>query len=379
LNIALVILHADPARGGAERYTIDLAAALAARGHSVSLLASSFAQTPAGVHTQELRAAGLTRVGRYVSFLGSLDRKLTETSYDVVHAMLPVRRCDVYHPHAGVAAEAIASGHLKHDPGLKRSAAQVFNRFNRRRNRFARVERELLTGAAPPIVLCLSEYVKATVRKHYPALAEDRLETLFNAVDLRALDPAAYTSPRDPEHIVALMVAQDFERKGLREAITALSRIDDPRLILRVVGKPDPSPYRQLARSLGVERRVDFAGPTRDPRPFYAAAEFFVLPTRHDPCSLVVLEALAMGLPVISTRQNGATEIMTDGVHGRILASADDHDALVAAMRELSDPATRDRMRQECLALRPRLAYEAHVSRLDSIYQRVIDARRGVR
>jgi glycosyltransferase involved in cell wall biosynthesis len=86
-----------------------------------------------------------------------------------------------------------------------------------------------------------------------------------------------------------------------------------------------------------------------------------------------------MGLPVISTRQNGATEIMTDGVHGRVLASADEHDALVAAMRELSDPATRDRMRRSCLALRPRLAYEAHVSRLESIYQRVIDARRGVR
>ena len=91
MKIALVILHADPARGGAERYTVDLAAALARRRHDVSILATSFAKCPEFVKPVELPAPGGTRVRQYRSMLDSLDRHLDNTRYDVVHAMLPVR------------------------------------------------------------------------------------------------------------------------------------------------------------------------------------------------------------------------------------------------------------------------------------------------
>jgi len=76
-----------------------------------------------------------TRAGYYVKFLNALDQHLDSTPYDIVHAMLPVRRCDVYHPHAGIAAEAIASGHEKY-AGLRRLLAGIANRFNRKRQRF---------------------------------------------------------------------------------------------------------------------------------------------------------------------------------------------------------------------------------------------------
>ena len=115
------------------------------------------------------------------------------------------------------------------------------------------------------------------------------------------------------------MIAQDFARKGLREAIAALAVTQDPKLVLLAVGKQDPSSYRKLAAERGVSDRVIFAGSTTDPFAFYRAADFFVLPTRHDPCSLVVLEAIAMGVPVISTVFNGACEIMSDGKHGFVL------------------------------------------------------------
>jgi UDP-glucose:(heptosyl)LPS alpha-1,3-glucosyltransferase len=170
------------------------------------------------------------------------------------------------------------------------------------------------------------------------------------------------------------MIAQDFERKGLAEAIAGVAASTDERLALVVVGKPEPGAYRELARRAGVADRVIFAGPTIDPYLFYAAADFFVLPTRHDPCSLVVLEALAMGLPVISTRQNGACEIMTPGEHGFVLENADDATGLVAAMRALCDGAARARMRANCLALRPRLAYDAHMDALLRVYSSIIAA-----
>lgn len=358
MKIALVILHADPARGGAERYTIDLANALAPAGHDVSLLASSFAAVPSGVTRVALASNGLTRTSRYHGFLESLTAHLDKTKYDIIHAMLPVPRCDVYHPHAGLAVAAVQQ---------KRLHAAL----NPRRRVFARVERQLLTTACPPVVIALSQYVKRAIEKHYPAIGE-RLQILFNAVDLEHFQLAT-RAPSDATR--ALIIAQDFERKGLPPTIEALARVHDPRFRLVVVGKESSDAYQRQAAARGVADRITFAGATTNPLPFYQDADFFVLPTKHDPCSLVVLEALAMGLPVISTRFNGACEIMTDGVHGFILDDPSDVTALADRMKKLLDPDVRAAMSAACLELRPKLAYEHHLSTLLSIYSRIIAER----
>jgi UDP-glucose:(heptosyl)LPS alpha-1,3-glucosyltransferase len=353
LNIALVILHADPARGGAERYTHDLAAGLAKQGHTVSLLASSFAAVPPAVHPVPLPSGGLTRLGRYQHFLDSLDTHLASAHrYDIVHAMLPVRRCDLYHPHAGIAAQTVAAGSF---------FSRLGNRFNTRRHRFAVVERQLLQTASPPVVLCLSNYVLQSLLDFYP-LPPDRTATLFNAADLDRFDGTGRNGGAG-----ALMIAQDFERKGLAQTIAALARV--PNLQLTVVGSDRFAEYQKLAKSLGVSQRVRFAGPTKDPRPFYRAADFFVLPTRHDPCSLVVLEALAMGLPVISSRFNGACEIMTDGIHGFVLDDPLDLPALAAAMKQMMVASRRSAMSKACLELRPAISYQEHLRKLVEIYE----------
>jgi UDP-glucose:(heptosyl)LPS alpha-1,3-glucosyltransferase len=380
MNIALVILHADPARGGAERYTIDLAAALLSRGHGVSLLAEDFAETiPAVTRVRLGRGKGGTRVGRYVQFCEDLDRHVGDSRYDIVHAMLPVRRCDVYHPHAGIAAEAVAEGHLKYEGAVMRVVSQTANRLNRRRQRFAAVEGSLLNGTRPPMVICLSRYVERALGRHYPH-APGRRRVLLNGVDLRRFDPATYASAGSAlrqrlgigaDKIVALLIAQDFARKGLHDAIAALAAVADPRLVLVAVGKQDPSPYQRSSAALGVGERVIFPGPSADPRPFYQAADLFVLPTRHDPCSLVVLEALAMGVPVISTAANGACEAMTPGEQGIVLADSADIAGLAVAMRKLLDGEERRRMKEACLALRPSLSFDRHVDGLLEIYAAV--------
>jgi UDP-glucose:(heptosyl)LPS alpha-1,3-glucosyltransferase len=385
VKIALIILHAEPAKGGAETYTVDLARALGDRGHGVSVLAATFADAvDERVVRVPLSHFGPTRLARYVRFLDALDAHLGSARYDVVHAMLPVRRCDLYHPHAGVAAEAVAAGHLKHTSRIRQAAARLGNGFNRKRQRFAAVERELLVGggAASPVVICLSEYIKATVRRHYP-LPDENLATLINAVDLAKFDPGAGKASGAavraehgvrPDQVVALIVAQDFTRKGLREAVEAWKRLADERLVLMVVGKDDFGPYATLAEGARFPRNLVYAGATRDVRPYYAAADFFVLPTRHDPCSLVVLEALAMGLPVVSTRFNGACEVMTEGEHGFVLPDPADVGALSGAMRTLLDDPTLAAMSRACLALRPRLAYGHHVDELERLYERAAGA-----
>ena len=391
MKIALIILHADPARGGAERYTFDLAQALARRGHEVSLIASSFADRPAGVECIELTPprSARTRTSQYDRFCDALAAHTASGGYDVTHAMLPLPACDVYHPHAGVAADAILTGHRKHASKFRRILAKIFSRWSPRRRRFAQVERDLLTRPSRPITICLSNYVAGTVRAHYD-LNESDLATLFNSVDLAKYDPATRPGERRDYRqqlgatdttIIALIVAQDFARKGLREAIEAIARLnaDEERIpttpMLLIVGKDNPKPYQRLAARLGVDVRMRFVGPATDMYPPYAAADYFVLPTRHDPCSLVVLEALAMGLPVISTRQNGACEIMTPGQHGFVLDNAADIRGLATGMLSLADAETRLMMSNACLALRPKLSYDTHLATLEEIYTRAIARR----
>lgn len=347
LKIALVILHADPARGGAERYTVDLAAALAKRGHEVSLLASSHAaELPhPNVRAVTIASWGMGRNMKYGCFLQALNAELKQTRYDVVHSMLPVDRCDVYHPHAGMAA----------------AAAQKWNAWlNPRRGAMARVERKLLTGVNPPITIALSEYVKRSIREHY-LMPDERLVTLFNAVDLERFQPS---EPPRRDTVEALFVGHDFERKGLTAALLAIDRLKDNRLRLTIVGN-------DRRRAQLVSLTVRQVPGMSDIRPFYRDADFFVLPTKHDPCSLVVLEALAMGLPVISTVFNGATEIMTDGVHGFVLKDPGDVEALADAIRKMLDSGTRAKMREACLALRPQLSYEHHLDQLMAFYTQV--------
>ncbi len=360
MKIALVILHANPARGGAERYTADLADGLARRGHNVTRIASTLGPMQIeGVKEVQLDVAALTRSKRYALFLDTLDQHFASTKYDVIHAMLPVRRCDVYHPHAGIAKSA-AEG-----------MSPIKRLFNPRRMRFAAVEHDLLTRSEPPVVLCLSNYVKRDVRREYPNLPDETLPILFNAVDLARFDPAKSPAPPRCDRPVALMIAQDFARKGLRETIEALRLVpEERRPKLLVVGRGDTAPYERIIRALRLDSFVSFEGPTDDAYRYYRRADYFILPTKHDPCSLVVLEALAMGLPVISTVFNGATEIMTDGVHGFVLPDPRDTRAIADAMLKLHDADRRAVMSRTCLELRPRLSYEHHLDELLAIYRR---------
>ena len=378
MKVALVILHADPRKGGAEGYTVNLAHALTRRGHDVTLVATTFGPQAEGIRQVTLDGRGVTRLGRYRRFVDSLDEHLASSpGYEVVHAIAPVRRCDFYHPQAGLAAEALDAGHLKYGP-VRAPLDKLATRLNRKRQFVGAVERELLAGDDAPTVLCVSDMVRRTAAQHYPGMPVEKLVTLFNAVDPVRFDPntksPAAVGVRQRfdlggEKVVALIVAQDFKRKGLRPAIEAVARVTDPRLVLLVVGKPDPRPYQQLAERLGVSGRVIFAGPTADTYGFYRAADLFVLPTWHDPCSLVVLEALAMGLPTITTVQNGASEVIDDGRHGYVLTDPSDVTGLTRGIERLLDPEVRRAQREACLALRPRLSYEHHLDQIESLYR----------
>jgi UDP-glucose:(heptosyl)LPS alpha-1,3-glucosyltransferase len=391
MRIALIIQNADRRAGGAESYTLDLARMLGTgpegRGHQVTVIAEhgpaavAEGARAAGFQCVFLGAAGKRRWARLQDFLTRLKDLYEGGSYDIVHSMLPVLRCDVYQPHSGLATDTWLNGHLKHPRPLVRRWARRFNRFNRKRRGLARVEQELMRHR--PWVLCFSSTMRDFAREKF-SLPSDHLMILVNGIDLSRFDPASGFRSREalreewkvePDQKLGLLVGHNWKLKGVQDAIGAMKKVQEQGIVLMVVGRDDATNYRKLAEKLGVSGRVIFTGSVMDPRPLYGAADFLLLPTRRDTCSLVVLEALAMGLPVITTRQNGASEVIENGRQGLLLDRGDPA-ALASAMQIMLDDGRRRAMSREAIALRSTLSIEHQVSRIESVYRQVIEERR---
>ncbi|MGN6625365.1 MAG: glycosyltransferase family 4 protein [Tepidisphaeraceae bacterium] len=349
MKLLLVILHADSSRGGAELYTVTLFRKLQQAGHDVRIAAATFETTIDFGRRVPLSMTARTRLGRYRAFLDSLEKHRAAERYDAVHAMLPAP-CDVYHPHAGL--EAIGW----------RQASALQRWSNRRRRAFVETERALLTGARPPFVLCLSDQARAQARAVYPE-ARERFLTLHSAVDDARFVPRE--SPAAPT-TDCVFVGQDFHRKGLDIALRALARTRALRL--RVVGRDDPSRYRALAAELGIADRVDFAGPSSDVAGELARAGALVVPARTEPFGMVVAEAMLMGAPPVVSANAGASEIVRDGVDGRIVAGESPADWAAAIEDVLKNRATYS---AACLARRTTLSYSHHLSFLLELYERI--------
>jgi UDP-glucose:(heptosyl)LPS alpha-1,3-glucosyltransferase len=186
-------------------------------------------------------------------------------------------------------------------------------------------ERALLTGETARRVIACSNLVKNQIVKYYgtdPSL----IEVVPNGVTLPTIDRSneGMTSRKrqwglSGSEKTLLFVGNEFARKGLRVVLEAIAQVDVRDLRLLVAGNANPAPYRRLADSLGITGKVTFLGTVRNPEELFGAADLFVLPALYEPFGMVVIEAMAAGVPVITSRICGAVEGMIHGHHGIFL------------------------------------------------------------
>jgi UDP-glucose:(heptosyl)LPS alpha-1,3-glucosyltransferase len=137
---------------------------------------------------------------------------------------------------------------------------------------------------------------------------------------------------------------------------------------LLVAGNPRTGRYERLARHLGIAGRVKFLGPRRDAHNCYFAADFLVHPTFYDPCSLVVLEALACGLPVITSRFNGASELLDPPCEGFVVDDPHDHTQLAWCLSQLLNCSRRAACAQAARKAAARWTFEDHYHQLLRVF-----------
>jgi UDP-glucose:(heptosyl)LPS alpha-1,3-glucosyltransferase len=201
------------------------------------------------------------------------------------------------------------------------------------------------------------------VRRHFQEYYNFPAERLFvvrSAVDPKRFEDDDRARRRQesrhqwglaPDHVVGLFAAMNYRLKGLEPLLHAVKalvanpqfRVPAQNFRLLVVGDPHAGAYRRLAQRLGINDFVVFAGHCPDMRNGYFAADFLVHPTFYDPCSLVVLEALACALPVVTSRFNGASELLHPLQEGFVVADPHDHAHLAWCLGQLLCPERRGR------------------------------------
>jgi UDP-glucose:(heptosyl)LPS alpha-1,3-glucosyltransferase len=213
------------------------------------------------------------------------------------------------------------------------------------------LEESLFAARNAGRVIVASQMVRNDIIEVY-GYPGDRIDIVPNGVPLDRFrfDPELREKSRanlnlKQDQIVLLFAGSGWERKGLLFAIEAMALCKDRKLRLLVAGRGNARPYKTTRLRFWREEPVQFLGEVADLMPLYAAADIFILPTIYDPFSNASLEALACGLPVVTTRSNGFSEIIENGVHGSMVEDAGNLIALRDAIRFWSDPLRRIRAR----------------------------------
>ena len=346
--------------GGAESYLKRLATGVVEKGHQVRLYTSG-EWTPA-----EWPFGPIVRLdGRSaIAFADEVEKREPRAARraaapgpdcDVLMSLERIWRCDVYRAGDGVHRAWLER--RKEMGGPWQALSQL---LNRKHSAAVALEKSLFADGGAGRVIANSRMVQDEIVRFY-GFPNEKIDLVYNGVPIDAFrrGEESRAKIRDglglkSKDIAVLFAGSGWERKGLRFAIEAVEKCGKEMRLL-VAGRGDKRKYRSA--------RAEFLDLAQDMPALYGAADIFLLPTIYDPFSNACLEALAAGLPVVTTRANGFSEIIGDGVQGTILDDPRNTDAICEALRFWSDSVRREQVRVENITLARRFDISANVAR----------------
>jgi UDP-glucose:(heptosyl)LPS alpha-1,3-glucosyltransferase len=319
--------------GGAESYLKRLAAGVVEKGHQVRLYAS--ADWP----SDEWTFGPITRVeGKStIAFANHLEKGAPSLVCDVLLSLERIWRCDVYR-----AGDGVHRAWLERRAEISGPWQKLSRVLNRKHSTTLALEHSLFATAGAKHVIANSKMVKDEIVRFY-GFPADKIDVVPNGVPVRAFRRNDESRARmretlglKSEDVAVLLAGSGWERKGLRFAIEAIEK-SGKEMRLLVAGRGDKRKFKSP--------RVQFLDVIQDMPALYGAADIFLLPTIYDPFSNACLEALAAGLPVVTTSANGFSEIIATGVHGTVLDDPRSTEAICEALQFWSDNARREEAR----------------------------------
>ena len=247
-------------------------------------------------------------------------------------------------------ANIIEIPHKNASQKLKAIDHRIYRRLS------ALLERLQLFRIKPKAFIVVSQHDKDLFVLHYGAVMEN-ITVIPNGVDLAIFNSTNKLLYRDPlrqkhgisrNDLVLMFTGSDWERKGLRYVIEALSLLHRSDVRLLVAGSGDEKSYSYFAELKHVREYIIFVSHISNPWEYYASCDVFVLPTIYEAFGLTIIEAMASGLPIITSRSAGAADFITDGIDGLLLNDPTDINDLAAKIESLLSNAKLRRAMGQC-------------------------------
>jgi UDP-glucose:(heptosyl)LPS alpha-1,3-glucosyltransferase len=378
MNFAFCYENVLPHRGGCETYIAGLTRRLVADGHQVYLYACDWdpRALPPSVSCQRVTIPRYPRFLRPWYFNAACQRALSGANHDLSVGFDRLPCVDVVYPQSGLYVANAAHNLLKHGHPLARLVFRWAKVLDPSHHSHLALERALYRKHRPGVI-AISNMVRGHLQHYFGLPAED-----IPVVHIAA-NPAVVAESDRPrrrlafraewglaaDQTVGLFAGINYTLKGLVPLLHALRQIPrNDSFVLLIAGREGTQSFQQLARRLGVNSRVRFLGYRKDIHNCYFASDFLVHPTFYDPCSNVVLEALACGLPVITSRYNGASELMHPPAEGLVVDDPHDVDALARALIKMLNPGYRAACAQAARRAAERWTFEDHYQKLLGVF-----------
>lgn len=340
MRIGLIRMRYTP-YGGAEVFLQRFISKILERGHRLDVF-SSYWEAEEGVTVHRIDAGGPAFL-RPLRFATNVAREVERVRPDVTLSLERTFSQDIYRAGDGCHREwLIQRG--KTASALKRASLVL----SPKHKVILGLEERLFKDPGLKAVVANSRRVKDEIIRHY-GLPAEKICVIYNGMDfgaLKAPDEAIRARLRAScgiaeDTVLILFIGSGFERKGLLYAIRALSLIKDANVKLMAIGKGDTARYLDEAKRTGVADRVIFKGPVKGASDYCQAGDIFLLPTIYEPFGNACLEAMAAGLPVVTSRISGVSELIEDGVSGGIVEEPTDHEEVAAKVSLFLDKGAR--------------------------------------
>jgi UDP-glucose:(heptosyl)LPS alpha-1,3-glucosyltransferase len=381
MNIAFCYDQVFPARGGCGTYITDLARRLVADGHEVHLYACRWDSDalPAELHYHALPQPRGPRFWRPWRFARLCADALSQADHDVSVGFDKTWGQDVLYPQGGLHLASVDHNLTKFKSPLVRGLARACKWLDLAHWSYCALEKRQYLREPRPLVVVNSHMVRGHFERYYGVPAAN-LHVIRSSIDPGRFPeqdrPRRRVEFREqwgigPEETVALFAAINYRLKGLEPLLHALrGLVHRPEYVggkpfrLVIAGHPSYRRWHRLAERLGVAEQVCFIGHCAEMRDAYFGADFLVHPTFYDPCSLVVLEALACGLPIITTQANGASELLHPLQEGYVVDDPHDHKRLTWCLLQLTDSERRSACTQAARRTAAQWTFEHHYRQL---------------
>ena len=362
--------------GGAEQFVSGYTNQLANMGHEIHIFANQWAPSNhPNIKIHSVRTIRRNSFLRVLSFAWFTRQSIRFESFDIVQSHERIWHQGIYRAGDGCHREWLER-RACYLPFIKR----FFFRFNLFHQLILRLEKRIFEKGECKKIIAISEMVKRDILKHYQ-LPEDRVKVVYNGVQLDRFNPSNRKFFRDEirqqlgisaEEVMILFVGSGFERKGLEYLIKSVQYMKQKNWRLVLVGKGKWKRYLGFA-SKENQGKITHLEPIDEIEKMYAAADFFVLPSIYEPFGNANLEALASGLPIITSRNCGAAEIITPKKEGIVLEDPSDYKAIADAIDFLMDSKIRESMGESARLLAEKFTQERNASEMLEVYQKLID------